>query len=155
AGIPIVPTEDLDPTGPAWTPSSHGEGVIKPAAGTRSLSTRRDNPPHPRQRAEAPPAAAPVRGPRPGPTSPPHPAHGRPDRADGETALIYLDGRFSHAVRKSAMLTGPDERVEELYRPEEISARQPGPMELAVADKVLATIVRDTHLLYARVDLLP
>src|SRR5262249_30975484 len=129
AGIPIVPTEYLDPTGPAWTPSSHGEVVIKPAVGTGSLSTGRDNLAAPRQRAVALRRAAPFRA--TGRVTMIQPYLAQVD-AYGETALIYLDGRFSHAVRKSAMLTGPDERVEELYRPEEISARQPGPMELAV-----------------------
>ena len=97
----------------------------------------------------------------------------------GETALLFLDGRFSHAIRKGPMLSGPDAEVTGLYRPENISRRQPSPAELAVAEKALAavpgrtqgpagtdgprrarTVGRTeapggTELLYARVDLLP
>jgi hypothetical protein len=78
----------------------------------------------------------------------------------GETALIYVDGRFSHAVRKGAMLPdGVTHPVHgwELYVEERIEARTPEPEELtvgaAVLDFVRARFGGDQ--LYARVDLLP
>jgi hypothetical protein len=73
----------------------------------------------------------------------------------GETALVYLGGTFSHAIRKGALLDGPDVGVEGLYKPETITAREPSPAELAVGDQVLAAVPDGTDLLYARVDLIP
>ena len=78
----------------------------------------------------------------------------------GETALVYLDGRFSHAIRKGPMLpAGVAHPVQgwELYVEERIDPREPDPAELAVGDAVLAYL-RDrfgADQLYTRVDLLP
>nr|MDQ2839413.1 hypothetical protein [Actinomycetota bacterium] len=78
----------------------------------------------------------------------------------GETALIFLDGQFSHSVCKSAMLP-PDSRHPvaggDLYVAETITARQPSAAELAVADQVLTQLTGGLSepLLYARIDLLP
>jgi hypothetical protein len=80
--------------------------------------------------------------------------------AAGETALICIDGRFSHAVRKGPMLAaGAAHPVhgESLFVEENIAPRAPDPAELAVGAAVL-TAVRDrfgADQLYARVDLLP
>jgi hypothetical protein len=74
----------------------------------------------------------------------------------GETALLWLGGRYSHTIRKGALLTGPDVGVEGLYRQEEITAREPTAEQLAVAERVLAAVPFDaTDLLYARIDLIP
>ena len=152
AGVPVVPTEYLDPTGPTWTPPAYGEYVIKPAVGAGSLSTGRYDLADPEQRAMAFRHAARFRA--TGRVTMIQPYLSGVDEY-GETALLYLGGRFSHAIRKGPMLTGPDQRLAGLYRPEQISARQPSAAELAVAEKVLARIANVTHLLYARVDLLP
>ncbi len=73
----------------------------------------------------------------------------------GETALIYLDGEFSHAIRKGPMLTGPDRLDDELFVPETITARRPTDAERACADQALAAVPGGAQrLLYARVDLL-
>jgi glutathione synthase/RimK-type ligase-like ATP-grasp enzyme len=74
----------------------------------------------------------------------------------GETSLIYLDGAYSHAIRKGPMLSGPDEGVEGLYKQEEIRPREPLDAERALAEQMLDVLPfgRDT-LLYARVDLVP
>jgi glutathione synthase/RimK-type ligase-like ATP-grasp enzyme len=78
----------------------------------------------------------------------------------GETALVYLnDGaglRFSHAARKGAMLSGPDEGVSGLYKEERIDPAAASAAELAVAERALDAVPggRD-RLLYARVDLVP
>jgi hypothetical protein len=78
----------------------------------------------------------------------------------GETALIYVDGEFSHAVRKGPMLpAGVAHPVHgwELFVEEEISARVPDPAELAVGSAALGVIRArfGADQLYARVDLLP
>ncbi len=78
----------------------------------------------------------------------------RVDR-DGETALIYFAGRFSHAIRKGPLLppAGQANDAMGLFAPEHITPRTPGQDELAVADKVLAALPFETPL-YARVDLI-
>lgn len=81
----------------------------------------------------------------------------------GETALVYVDGRFSHAVRKSALLAGPyrsDETQGVLYRRDRMAPRDASAEEREVADRVVATISElfpdlEGPLLYARVDLIP
>jgi glutathione synthase/RimK-type ligase-like ATP-grasp enzyme len=75
----------------------------------------------------------------------------------GETALLFLGGRFSHAVRKAPLLTGPDTAVEGLFRQEQIAPRSPSRRELSVAEAVLAGLPGGwaDGLLYARVDLIP
>jgi hypothetical protein len=74
----------------------------------------------------------------------------------GETALIYLGGQYSHAVRKGPMLTGKNTGIHSLYRPEEIGSGRASAAEQAVAEQVLAAVPRGSkRLLYARVDLVP
>lgn len=60
----------------------------------------------------------------------------------GERALIWIDGEFTHAVRKTPRFGGEDEHVSE--------AIAIAPDELALGEHVLAPIAAD--LLYARVD---
>ncbi|HUL45589.1 MAG TPA: hypothetical protein VLV25_00660 [Steroidobacteraceae bacterium] len=72
----------------------------------------------------------------------------------GETALMYIDGRFSHAIRKGALLPAAGApSTPGLFAPEEIIPRTPGADELAAADRILAA-APFRSLLYARVDLL-
>jgi glutathione synthase/RimK-type ligase-like ATP-grasp enzyme len=61
----------------------------------------------------------------------------------GERSLVWIDGAFSHEVRKSARFTGDQERV--------TPAVEIGRDERAVAERVLAAA--PGPLLYARVDL--
>lgn len=71
----------------------------------------------------------------------------------GETALIYINGRFSHAIRKGPLLPLGAPATDGLFAPETITRREPGADELAVADRTLAALPYET-LLYARVDLI-
>ena len=71
----------------------------------------------------------------------------------GETALIFFDGVFSHAIRKGPLLRLDEGPTEQLFAPEEITARQPTPAELDLARRVVAAIPGGAPL-YARVDLL-
>jgi O-ureido-D-serine cyclo-ligase len=74
---------------------------------------------------------------------------------DGETALIYFSGRFSHAIRKGPLLP-PGATASPaigLFAPEKITARTPGADELRVADRVLGALPFPVPL-YARVDLI-
>ena len=77
---------------------------------------------------------------------------------DGETALLFFGGQFSHAIRKGPLLRPNADPTRALFAPEHITARTPQPAERAVAERVLSTL-RDAGrtpepLLYARVDLL-
>jgi hypothetical protein len=71
----------------------------------------------------------------------------------GETALMYLDGRFSHAIRKGALLPSGAPSTDALFAPEEIVARSAAAEELAAGERVLSAVPFGP-LLYARVDLL-
>jgi hypothetical protein len=80
----------------------------------------------------------------------------------GETALVYVNGEFSHSVRKSALLEGPYREgvTDELYREEVMIERPASDAERAIADRVVAALPNvipgvDGPLLYARVDLIP
>ena len=72
---------------------------------------------------------------------------------DGETALVFIAGRFSHAIRKGPLLPAGAPSTAALFAPEEITARVPGADELAVAGRAL-TALPFGELLYARVDLI-
>lgn len=84
----------------------------------------------------------------------------------GEAALIFLDGDFSHAATKAALLERDADPVAGLFAPETITRRDPDAEELAVAAQALDVAARQLQaagpghadsapLLYARVDLLP
>ncbi len=74
---------------------------------------------------------------------------------DGETALLFIDGNFLHAICKAAILRPGADLVDGLFAPEEITRREPSPAEREIADRALAAIPGDHTPLYARVDLLP
>ncbi len=78
------------------------------------------------------------------------------DRVDeaGETALIHFNGRYSHAIRKGALLRKNEGPTAELYAPEQIEARKPAPEERALATAVLAVLPFADAPAYARVDLI-
>ena len=72
----------------------------------------------------------------------------------GETALVYFDGVFSHAIRKGPLLRRGEDPTRALFAEEHITARAPLADELRVAESALAAIPFATPLLYARVDLI-
>jgi len=72
----------------------------------------------------------------------------------GETALVYFDGAFSHAIRKGPLLRRGEGPTRALFAAEHITPRAPTPDELRVAESALAAIPFATPLLYARVDLI-
>jgi O-ureido-D-serine cyclo-ligase len=78
------------------------------------------------------------------------------DRVDdhGETALIFFDGRFSHAIRKGPLLKKNEGSTRALFAAEHIGAREPTAAEHALADKVLSSLPFAETLLYARVDVI-
>lgn len=80
----------------------------------------------------------------------------------GESALVYVNGEFSHAVRKAPLLEGPYRAAETegvISRERVLTARDATTEERALADQVvaeLAAVFPDrAPLLYTRVDLIP
>jgi glutathione synthase/RimK-type ligase-like ATP-grasp enzyme len=74
----------------------------------------------------------------------------------GETALLFVNGGFSHAVRKGALLTDGRPSGEALYLAETIEAVEATALERDLADAALSALPFDaSELLYARVDVLP
>jgi O-ureido-D-serine cyclo-ligase len=71
----------------------------------------------------------------------------------GETALMYINGEFSHAIRKGPLLRRGSGPTEALFAPEEITPRTPSADELALGARVLRALPF-APLLYARIDLL-
>ncbi len=75
---------------------------------------------------------------------------------EGELALIFLGGRFSHAVRKEALLVAGSGPATGLYLEETMNASEASRLELEIAEQALDAIQFSREgLLYARVDLLP
>ena len=155
AGIPVVPTVFVEPGDDPGTWVSAGfesaEVVVKPAVSCGSRGTARHHVDDDGEAIEQ--HIAEILG---------------DDRVvmvqpyleavdtDGETALLYFDGVFSHAIRKGPLLARGEEgeRVEGLFLREQIDPRAPTAQERDVADRVLAAIPGEAPL-YARVDLIP
>jgi glutathione synthase/RimK-type ligase-like ATP-grasp enzyme len=70
----------------------------------------------------------------------------------GERALIFIDGAYSHAMRKGAMLNVAQDDRDFLFRREQMSPVLGEADAIAFATEVLTTMGLD-DLLYARVDL--
>jgi glutathione synthase/RimK-type ligase-like ATP-grasp enzyme len=154
AGIPVTPTRFLKPGDDpaAWHPHGHVEGdvVVKPAVSCGSRDTLRHRAPD--DEAEIVEHVRALLA--DGRVVMVQPYLDSVDNA-GETALLYFDGVFSHAIRKGPLLARgvEGERVEGLFVQEQIDPRTPGADEIRVAEQVIAAIPGQTPL-YARVDLI-
>jgi len=163
-GIPVVPTRFVEPGSVAaqqiaqflgdgadaltvGTADSFAEFVVKPSIGAGSKDTARYRR-HEILRATEHLARLLAQG----RSAMLQPYLGRVDE-HGETALIYLGGEFSHAIRKGPLLRTGAALVEELFAPETITPRQPQPDELAVARQGYAAI-GSSRPVYARIDLI-
>jgi glutathione synthase/RimK-type ligase-like ATP-grasp enzyme len=156
AGVRVVPTRFLEPGDEAasWAQDLAGtDVVVKPAVSCGSRDTSRYE-----ATADAAEALAHVsRLLDEDRTVMVQPYLDAVDTA-GETALLYLGGTFSHAIRKGPLLPrgGPGELVGGLFAEENIDQRTATPQERAVAEQVVSLIPGGPdRLLYARVDLIP
>ncbi|MFI6601265.1 RimK family alpha-L-glutamate ligase [Nonomuraea sp. NPDC050536] len=133
-GVPIVPTHWASDGMPYWE-----EYVVKPAisAGARDTIRTTD-----RARAQAHAAALEADG-----RTPMVQPYLDMVESEGETSLLYFNRRFSHAVRRTAMLTPGRTGADNV----EAQLRTPAPDQVELAEKVLAAIPQ--ALLYARIDL--
>jgi glutathione synthase/RimK-type ligase-like ATP-grasp enzyme len=74
----------------------------------------------------------------------------------GETALLFFDGAFSHAIRKGPLLTPGADPHDDVFAAEDIEPRDPPPGERELAERVVAHVRgRFGDLAYARVDVVP
>ena len=153
-GVPVVPTSFIEPgadVAPALerflAQDACAEFVIKPAIGSGSRDAQR----HARgsRAAAVAHAAALIAA---GRSVLLQPYLARVDE-EGEAALVFFGGEFSHSIRKGALLKSGAGSTTGLFAPETISARTASADELAVARQALAALPVDAPL-YARVDLL-
>ncbi|MGK2950073.1 MAG: ATP-grasp domain-containing protein [Acidimicrobiales bacterium] len=145
AGVPVVPTTYVAP-GHVLGPLSEGEVVVKPTVSAGSRDTLRLT-----DRAAIDQHIAHVHA--SGRTAMVQPYLPTVDDV-GETACVFLGGRYSHAARKGPLLPLGRSLVEGLYAPEDMSVREATVDELEVAHAALAAVPGGSELLYARVDLL-
>jgi glutathione synthase/RimK-type ligase-like ATP-grasp enzyme len=138
AGVPVVPTTLVRPTEAVSWPD--GPLVIKPAISADAMGTRRFD-------SAGPDAVQHLRVVLTGGDALIQPFV--PEVTAGELSLVYLDGAYSHAVRK--VPADGDYRVQYNHggRVEQATATQ---AQRDVADAALAVV--PAELLYARIDLI-
>jgi glutathione synthase/RimK-type ligase-like ATP-grasp enzyme len=140
AAVPVVPTTFLAVGQPLSVPD--GPFVVKPSVSAGGRSSARFDP------ADADAAAELVsRIHAEGRTAMVQPYLGE----RGETAVVYLGGRYSHAVRRRVPLPRLG-ATSELYLDEDLGAAEATRGERDVAGRALA--IAPAKLLYARVDLM-
>lgn len=156
AGIQVVPTSFIEP-GDAVSiadlmSNADGEVVIKPAVSAGSRDTMR-------YRVDTEGAQAQAHADRllaEGRVVMIQPYFSSVD-ANGETAMIFIDGAFSHAIRKGPMLAPGREgvKVEGLYVEERITPTSATDRELTLAQRILDALPAGFATpLYARVDVI-
>ena len=70
----------------------------------------------------------------------------------GETGLVFLGGKYSHAFEKAAILARPVSFEGGLFAEEQVGPREADPVEIAIGEQVVAHLPPTA---YARIDLLP
>jgi glutathione synthase/RimK-type ligase-like ATP-grasp enzyme len=141
-----VPTEFLAPGDSFAAPD--GEYVVKPSVSAGSRHTARFGPGD-----EARAAALVAEIHAGGRTAMVQPYVSAVDEL-GETALLYFDGAYSHAVRKGPILRPGAAPTSDVFAAEEIDPREPPADERALADEVVAFVgERFGDLAYTRVDI--
>jgi len=154
AGLPVVPTDWLEP-GDVFVVPEVGEYVVKPAVSAGARDTNRYRVGDHDDRAVA--HATDLLG--AGRTVMVQPYLSQVD-TDGETALFFFAGEFSHAVRKAPLLTPAMEPVSGAYKEETIEPRTPTEAEREAAEQILDALAAVApasrgRLVYSRVDLVP
>ncbi|MGI8794657.1 MAG: ATP-grasp domain-containing protein [Acidimicrobiales bacterium] len=149
AGVSIVPSQFIDPGECVEHDWLHTEHVVKPSVSAGSKDTLRLGP-EDADRSVAHLSAILDTG---------RTALVQPYLADvdtaGETAMLFCDAEFSHAMCKGAILERGAGLVEGLFAPEVITPRTPSDAEMALGRAAMAAIPGDEPPLYARIDALP
>jgi len=156
AGVPVVPSTFIEPGENAERAlsaflerHSSAEFVVKPSVGAGSRDTQRH------LRAQLAPAVAQAQRLLDAKRSVLLQPYLERVDTDGETALMFFAGRFSHAIRKGPLLPPGSSASPAigLFAPEKITPRDPGADELRVAGQALAALPFAAPL-YARIDLI-
>jgi len=156
AGLPIVPTVFLGPGDDLsrWQPPHDCvDFVVKPSVSVGSRDTMRYSVDGPLDDAQA--LIDMIVG--QGRTAMVQPYLDAVDD-EGETALLFIGGVLSHAIRKGQMLRRGESgaKVAGLFVQENIEPRTPSPAQIAMAHDVMANVPGPPgQLLYGRVDLIP
>ncbi len=157
-GVPTVPTTFVSPGDPL--PPLEGEVVVKPTVSAGGRDTGRFGP---EMHAEAADLVEIITA--SGRTAMVQPYLPAVD-TEGETALVFLGGRFSHALHKKPVLRGPGVAPLEgegdyaaaavMFDPDLVTAGEASSAQLALAERVVATLTeRFGTPVYVRVDLVP
>lgn len=153
AGLPVTPTALIEPGDDVVLPAV-GDFVIKPAVSAGARGAGRFDAAFDQQRKLALTHATDLLD--AGKSVIVQPYLGGIDQY-GETNIVYLNGEFSHAVRKSPRLVRALGDVPE-PQAERIARRHPLAAECQVAEEVYAALpqlIGAEELLYARIDLAP
>lgn len=147
AGVPIIETRwDVKP---GHDLGDHDEWVVKPTVSAGSRDTARWSTPDEVYAHSSALVAA-------GRTSMIQPYIGSVDD-EGETAMLFIGGSFSHAIRKGPLLIRGEGVRQDRDSREEITPRTPSPAQREVAGVALAAVPaalgHPVDLMYARVDL--
>lgn len=157
AALPVVRTTFVEP-GEDWAPGG-AEVVVKPTVSAGARDTGRFGPRHLDQAADLVHAIN-----QSGRTAMVQPFQASVD-SEGETALVFIDGEFSHCLRKHAVLS-PDEvaplsdygprAAKAMYDPNLVGPAEAADDQLDLATRLVSEIERrfGYRPLYARVDLL-
>lgn len=149
AGVPVVPTTFLTPGDEMRLPAGDSGFVVKPAVSAGSRDTARytaDENAVAQEHAERLLNA--------GRTVLVQPYQNSVDRR-GETTLVFVHGRFSHAANKAALLAVERRpTADKSFAPGRLAATVPTTAERDASEAVLdAALFALADLLYARVDL--
>jgi glutathione synthase/RimK-type ligase-like ATP-grasp enzyme len=147
AGLPVVPTTFIVP-GHALSPPK-GDFVVKPSVSMGGLDAARFGP---EEHDRASQHLAAIH--RTGRTALMQPYMASVDR-DGETNIVYIAGKYSHAVRKEPMLVQGADALSNIAGSFAVSATEPSVSERTIADRTIRWLSElFGTLLYARVDLM-
>lgn len=152
AGIPVVPTEFVTSADAVTADAVAGKVVVKPTVGAGSKGAKlfHSNP----DAALAHLAELLAQG----KVAMIQPYLDHVD-TDGETALVFVGGEFSHAARKAAILSRDMSWSTGIYADEKVVATVASEPERELADRILTAlpgiVPAAADLAYARVDLLP
>ncbi|MER7466149.1 hypothetical protein [Streptomyces sp. NPDC097981] len=144
-GVPVVPTRFIAP-GEAVVLPGHGQFVVKPTVSAGARDTARYAEQH-HDLAAGHIAALHAAG----STAMVQPYLSRID--EGERALVFLGGDFSHAMRKGPVLTDVGVVDNDRVPHPDLVPHRPSAAELALAEAALGAVPGSDALLYARIDI--
>ena len=151
AGLPVVPTALVAPGEAFAPPAGDGEYVVKPTVSAGSRDTAR----YSGSGDDAARAGALVEAIHAGGrTAMVQPYVASVDEC-GETALLFFDGTFSHAIHKGPLLKKGEDPTPDVFAAETIEPRAASAAERTLGERVIAHVVEQfggAALTYARVD---